>query len=448
VAARRVGASSNSNVYHSRTLALSFGLLVVLIAAAPVLAITPGWWLGPQLLSLAVAALLLLLPGAPDADIRSSIAIWRPLAVAALLPAAWMLLQIIPVPSGTIEHPIWHSAEAALGETLFSHVSVDLGMTLRALFGTLGLISLAFVTSVMSRNRDRAETMLYALCAITSFIALELLLFRGSSLLRSLASPDSLVALAAFGVLLNTAFMVRATERYETRDRRQLKPRRGLVTLLLLGLTGFVICLIALLKSTTLDVLIAVTFGMTLIGVVVAVRRLGLGRWSVVTVCVSVAVAWGGVIALRFAANPAASPLFRFARVEASEAAATLRMMADANWTGDGVGSYSALAAIYRDTAGVPGATPVNTIAAMVLEWGRIGLLIALLLLLQLLYVLFRGALARGRDSFYAACAAGCLVTAFCEAFCDAGITDITVQMLAAIIVGLGLAQTAGRHAN
>jgi hypothetical protein len=61
---------------------------------------------------------------------------------------------------------------------------------------------------------------------------------------------------------------------------------------------------------------------------------------------------------------------------------------------------------------------------------------------------LVRGALSRGRDSFYAAGAAGCLVTAFCEAFCDTGFTDVTVQMIAAIVVGLGLSQTTGTRAT
>jgi hypothetical protein len=57
------------------------------------------------------------------------------------------------------------------------------------------------------------------------------------------------------------------------------------------------------------------------------------------------------------------------------------------------------LAAIYRDASGFPGQTPINTISSMALEWGRGGLLIAMFLLLQLLVVLFRGALSRGRDS-------------------------------------------------
>ena len=116
----------------ARNHAISFGLLVVLIAVAPVLAITPGW-LGPQLLTLATAIMLLLLPSAPEADVRRSRAIFKPLAVTALFPVAWMLLQIVPVPLGSIEHPVWRSAAAALKEALSGHVSVDLGYTLRSL---------------------------------------------------------------------------------------------------------------------------------------------------------------------------------------------------------------------------------------------------------------------------------------------------------------------------
>jgi hypothetical protein len=152
---------------------------------------------------------------------------------------------------------------------------------------------------------------------------------------------------------------------------------------------------------------------------------------------------------LRFAANPSVSPLFRFAKIETAEAeAATLRMISDANWAGAGVGSYPALADIYRDAAGAPGDAAINTITSMVLEWGHAGLLIAIVVLLHMFVVLFRGALSRGRDSFYATAAAACLVVVFCEAYCDSSFTDITVQMIAAMIIGLGLSQTIGQRAT
>jgi hypothetical protein len=436
----------------ARNLAISFRFLVVLIAASPVLAIAPGW-LGPQLLTLSVAIMLFLLPGAPDADVQSSMAIFKPLAAMALLPAAWMLLQIVPVPLGSIDHPVWRSAAAALEETLPGHVSIDLGYTLRGFFGYLSLISLTFLTAILTRNRDRAETLLFALCTITTFLAVELILFRDMAAFKSDNSPTnltgSLVALAAFGIILNVAFIVRAAERYVTRAKREPQSLRSYVGIMLLGVIGTVVCLIAMISSTTYDNLLATAFGLIVFGLIVLIRRLSLRRWTAVTVGAAVFVACAGVIALRSSANSSVSPLFRFTKIESADAAdATLRMIADASWAGSGVGSYQALAAIYRDVAGVPGQTAMNTITSMVLEWGRGGLLIAIVLLLQLLVLLFRGALSRGRDSFYAAAAAACLVTAFCEAYCDASFTTLTVQLIAAIVVGLGLSQSIGRRAN
>jgi hypothetical protein len=415
-----------TTVTESRRLAICFALLVVLVALAPVFALSAGR-ISPQLINIAVAVLLLLLPSAPEGDIRSSLAIFKPLAVAALLPAAWMLLQILPLPMGSIEHPVWRSAAAALPDpdSLSGHISIDLGFTLRSLFGYLSLISLAFITCILTRNRERAETILATLCTITTFIALELLLFRDLAALKPANSTDdltsSLVALAAFGVILNLAFIVRAAERYETRSGPG-RPVRSFVGLMLLGTAGAVICLVALITYATYDVLIDTAFGLVVVGLVILIRRLNLARWTATTLCAAVLVACGGVIALR--------------------------LMADANWTGSGVGSYQALAAIYRDADGAPGPAAINTITSIVLEWGRTGMLLLFLLVIQLLVMLFRGALARGRDSFYAAGAAACLVVAFCEAHCDASFTTVTVQMTAAIIVGLGLAQTTGRKAS
>jgi hypothetical protein len=217
--------------------------------------------------------------------------------------------------------------------------------------------------------------------------------------------------------------------------------------MMLAGVTGAIICLIALIFSATSDTLTAVGFGLVVPCLVILIRRLNLGRWTAATVCAAVLVACPGVVALRFAANPSVSPLFRFVKFDSADAsAAALRMMSDANWFGAGVGNFQALAAIYRDATGAPGQTAINTMLSVILEWGYIGLLLVVVLLLQLIAMMFRGALSRGRDSFYAASAAGCLVTAFCQALCDASFTDLAVQMMTAIIVGLGLSQSIGRN--
>ena len=205
------------NKAHSLT--LQFGLLFALIAATPVLALKAGW-LGPQLLTLVVALLLVLLPSAPEADVQRSLEISKPLAATALLPALWMAVQMIPIPLGSIDHPIWRSAAAAVSEPLSGHISIDLGFTLRALFGYLSLAALAFVTAVLTRDRVRAERVLFGICTITTFAAIELTLLSEVPALKSAHAPSDVVgpllALTAFGSILNLAFVVRTNERYMT----------------------------------------------------------------------------------------------------------------------------------------------------------------------------------------------------------------------------------------
>jgi hypothetical protein len=46
------------------------------------------------------------------------------LVATALIPAAWMLLQIVPVPGDSIAHPIWRSSSAALSAPVASHISI------------------------------------------------------------------------------------------------------------------------------------------------------------------------------------------------------------------------------------------------------------------------------------------------------------------------------------
>src|SRR5258708_39542571 len=56
----------------------------------------------------------------------------RPIAGLAIIPAVWMLLQTIPLNTG-LTHPIWLSAEQALGYRISGSISVNPGATLLAL---------------------------------------------------------------------------------------------------------------------------------------------------------------------------------------------------------------------------------------------------------------------------------------------------------------------------
>jgi hypothetical protein len=436
------------NVDTIRKTAVTFWLLIMLVAATPVLAISSGRIVA-QLVTLVVALQLLLLPRAPMADIQRTLFIFKPLAIAALLPALWMLLQIVPLPSDSIEHSIWHSSAAALSEPLTGHVSIDLGYTVRALFGYFSLISLVFLTAVLTRNRDRAEMTLFALCTISVFVAIGVIVVRDTKILGtnnpSQEFPVPLVALAVLGTILNIALLLRTFERYETRAGLELRMLHNYIITLAAAIMGIALCLTALIGSAGYDVLIATALGTIVFLVVLLVRRLGLGRWTAATVWAAAFVVCGAVVVLRAATRSSVDLLFlRFSDLSSIDVSDALRMISDSNWIGIGVGNYQSLAAIYHDAPDAPVQAAINTVTSILIEWGYVGLLMIIALLIQLLVVLLRGAISRGRDSFYAAAAAACLVSVFFQAYCDASFTTVSVQVLTAIVIGLGLSQTVG----
>jgi len=59
--------------------------------------------------------------------------------------------------------------------------------------------------------------------------------------------------------------------------------------------------------------------------------------------------------------------------------------------------------------------------------------------------ILFRASLRRGRDSFYPAMGGGCLVTLLLLAFNNAGLLETATSLIAAVVLGLALAQSKSR---
>lgn len=424
----------------------SFGILLILIAGAPVLAMSNGG-VGPHLFMLLVALMMVGLPQAPREEVRRAFSIFQGIAFAAAFPLFWVLLQVLPLSIDGVEQPIWRDAAAALGEPLAGHITIDLGTSVRSLFGYVTLLCLCFATAVLSQNRDRAKTVLFALCAITSFTAIEFALFPNLASIRpSDVYSDPLVAFVALGSILNAVFVIRIVERHRTRRPRQ--DLRLYVAKLLAGTAGVSICVASLIFAAALNILFAVGFGFATVAVFISIHRLGLQRWTAVVVGIGVLTICLGVIAVRFESSPAINPVVRFAGVDLAKASATARMLSDATWFGSGVGSFPALSLVYRDIDGLPHSSALNTIVSGLLGWGILGFLFASICLVWLFVVLFRGAITRRRDAFYAVGAAACLVTGFSEAFCDASFTDPSVQMLLAIILGLGLAQTVSHQAK
>ena len=137
--------------------------LALLIVTTPLILIFDG----PIFHGVVVAAAAVLVaivgfrirPG--EAGFLSSVI--RPIAIVAAFPALWMLIQVLPLGTIGLAHPIWESAAAALGRPLAGSISIDPGATLISLVRYLSMAAIAFVASAVAVDRRRAEWILFAL---------------------------------------------------------------------------------------------------------------------------------------------------------------------------------------------------------------------------------------------------------------------------------------------
>jgi hypothetical protein len=138
----------------------------------------------------------------------------------------------------------------------------------------------------------------------------------------------------------------------------------------------------------------------------------------------------------------------QFAGAASSAVSIAERMIAD-NSVGTGVGTFGALLPIYRESADVGMPTSAPTAAAQItIEMGHLGLWTIIVMMVAATALLLRGAVSRGRDSFYATGAAGGAIALMAEAFIDASFFSTAIVILAMSLLGLGLAQSASRTAQ
>jgi hypothetical protein len=117
-------------------------------------------------------------------------------------------------------------------------------------------------------------------------------------------------------------------------------------------------------------------------------------------------------------------------------------MITDGRWLGAGAGTFDAVARIYQNPEASSALVAPSAAVALLVDMGWVGLLGAALASVTFLVDLFRGALERGRDSFFPSAAAACLTFAVGEAFVGAGLLHTSVVTVLAVITGLGLSQS------
>jgi hypothetical protein len=122
------------------------------------------------------------------------------------------------------------------------------------------------------------------------------------------------------------------------------------------------------------------------------------------------------------------------------------RMLDDAPILGTGAGTFAALAPMYREIGDPPSASPAPTAAgAIAVEMGKPMLWLIVAATIGLTLLLLRASLIRGRDSFYSAMTGSCLLTLLLMGFTSSGLLETAPALLAATVVGLGLAQSKTR---
>src|SRR5262249_23078880 len=175
---------------------------------------------------------------------------------------------------------------------------------------------------------------------------------------------------------------------------------------------------------------------------------LGFGVWTGDTIA-AMAIAIAVVVAIAIAESHVGSgdAMLRYAsHSQSSLISITQRMIADTPWPGAGAGTFGLVLPIYGvSSTDIIGMQAPTTTALIAIELGRPALWAILMMTIVMLFLLLRGALQRGRDSYYPAAGAACVIVLILEAFCDASLFSTAVVICAMAALGLGFAQSVSR---
>ena len=427
-----------------------FLLLTALVASAPIIA-----FFDLSVIDAAVAASMAVAVGILARAITPEEAghlsrLLRPFAVGLALPAIWMMVQIVPTPPGSrFSHPIWASTQAAIAVPLDGSISVDPGLTLLALARYAALAAVFLAATAASIDRRRAEWILRALTCVTTVMAIMVILQATTSLAfvekSGVRAAIFLQGGASLGVIVAAAGMIRAFERRESRQIKGEAPFGQFARDFGANGIALLICGLALVLSGAGQEIFATSCGLLMMGLVVITRRFALGLVSSTALGTLTILT---LLAVAVRPSEQGDLTLRFANAPASLVADVDRLIGDTGWGGSGAGSYAALMPIYRNID-EPTDEPAPTSAAQIsIEMGPVALWGIVVMMLSFAGYLLRGAVRRGRDSFYSAAAMSAAVVLTLDAFCDASALSTAIGLIGATILGLGLAQSVSRGAR
>jgi hypothetical protein len=329
----------------------------------------------------------------------------------------------------------------ALAYAIVGSIGVDTGAGLLGLIQYAAVLAILFVTMAVTRNPSRADRVFFALMTATIVICLSVA--EPLSRLKLFTSPheDAVRNVGILGVLLAVTAVIRALERWQL-SRGFSKSK--LMFSIAFGTASMAACGSALATRWTGNVEFSLAFALTILLAIVVVRRLEIDIWGLGAIAAIVLVISASIVWIHYG-RLAADPITAYAE-DTTSVEVTRRILADTPWFGWGAGCFHILADIYR-LPSEPTSNPTAATAAakIAIELGPPVLWTILVAILLTTAVLLRGALKRGRASFYPSLGAACLMALLLRGFADANIFAQAVSIIAAATIGLALAQSSGR---
>jgi hypothetical protein len=431
-------------------------LLLGLIGISPALLVVDGPMVYAALVAYAALALALVGASIRPGEAGHLASVIRPVSAIAAIPAIWLIVQMIPFSIKSWAHPVWQAAETALGASIASGITIDPGATLMATCRYSSVIAILFVATAATIERMRAERVLSWLVGLATVAAVARIIhgvvaFEFPDQATEIGFRVSTTALCALGVVISAAATVRALERYEARQPQSDVPFSKFALAPVIALAALSICVLSLAIFSWAPVSIAAASGLATLVILMVIRRLGFGPLAgdaVATMAIGIVIAIAVTIAETHART--GNIMLRYASTSASSLISmTQRMIADTGWPGTGGATFALLLPIYGNSnTGTLATVAPSTAAQIAIELGWPALWTILVMTFVVLFLLLRGALQRGRDSFYSAAGAGCIVVLTLEAFCDASLLSTAVLVYTTAALGLALAQRISRTAQ
>jgi hypothetical protein len=411
-------------------------ILVILILMSPFAILVDSATSYGLVAGIVAAGLVFVATGIRPGETKFLLSSVRRGLVVAAIPALWMVIQLLPI--GFLANPVWVSAEAALGSSRHGSITIDVGATVMALGFYLSLIAISLFSAAIAVDRYRAASILPALNGATVLTAVLLMLRQFFVSFGEMPSDQGAeTACASIGVVVAVAGLIKTIERE--------RPSRWHVAILAGYTAAFVISALALIIVAQYAVWIAVAYSLAVILGVAIIRHFDFGAFGIAALA-SLPLGLGVLLLSREPNLQSDGPALAFTSSSSPALiSASQRILGDTPWLGVGAGAFSAISPIYRNIDDPPMPNPPNAVTGLLVELGRpMTALIGVVTCIAIV-VLLRASLRRGRDSFYPAAGAACLLGLLLLAFVNAGILAISPAILMASIIGLAFGQSKSR---